>query len=231
MAGQPYPFDGEHEIASGEGEVLLAELSDDLDVYAGTIPVKLAGEAKGDTGVTVRVRVRLGGTPGLATDGTVGATADVTGTSFAGFLASGTPANPTGNKPIKLTAQVVAGAGNASVRGIVVSLDPLVAGADVTDPVVVFSPPDMTQIAPGTTLHVTITDNIGLRVSFLWATFASGHWEVVHDGDDYSPIYSGESTRDIVPGGFAYHLKRRGGWPSAPTIRAKPIDLAGNEPP
>jgi len=229
MPGQPYPYDGEWEIASGEGEVLLAELADDLDVYASSIPCKLAGEVQVAAGVTVRVRLRLGGTSGVA-DGTIAVTADLTSTTWTAFLASGTPVNPGGSAPIKLTAQVVAGAGIAGVRGVVASLDPLVAGADVTDPVVVFNPPDMTEIAAGTTIHVTVTDNIGLRVSFLWATFDSGFWEVIHDGDDYSPTYASESTRDVVPGGFAYHLKRRGGWPSAPTIRAKPLDLSGNEP-
>lgn len=53
--------------------------------------------------------------------------------------------------------------------------------------------------------------------------------DVVHNGDNFAPLYGPKSARFVVPGGFRYRVLRVDGWPSGPTITAYAIDPTGNE--
>lgn len=57
-----------------------------------------------------------------------------------------------------------------------------------------------------------------LRV-FVWAVFAgAANYELVHDGDNFTPTYS-FSTITATPGGRTFTIQRVGGWPGAPDLR------------
>jgi hypothetical protein len=44
-------------------------------------------------------------------------------------------------------------------------------------------------------------------------------WEIVHDGERFSPRFSQRvNTREAIAEGFRYTILRNGGWPGAPTI-------------
>lgn len=104
--------------------------------------------------------------------------------------------------------------------------------ADTTPPEIeLVSPSEGSQ--PGTAQMVfDVTDETGLGRVMIAARFTSGSaYEVVHDGDEFAPLYS-ESPNDRTPitGGWRYTIRRRGGWPEgALQLRVFGIDAAGNE--
>jgi hypothetical protein len=109
----------------------------------------------------------------------------------------------------------------------------------VTDPVLPDTyPPVVSNVSPaaGTALARTdavffdVTDDSGVfRRIIVTATFTDGVAEVVHDGDGFAARYGSTSTRTPITNGFRYRVRRTGGWPYGPTIRAYAIDPAGNE--
>lgn len=121
--------------------------------------------------------------------------------------------------------------GVASVDYDGVFLDPLGEG-DVTNPVVAnFSPPAGSVLERNQAVSFDVTDDSGLfaRVLVL-AIFTTGLWEVVHDGDAFSPAYVAASARSAIGSGYHFSVVRGGGWFADPTIRVIPIDASGNEP-
>jgi hypothetical protein len=112
-------------------------------------------------------------------------------------------------------------------RGQYVIADP----ADETPPTVtVLSPEPGTPIGRNDEVVIRITDDVGLASAPLYAIYdIIGLWEVVHDGDDFSPPF-GESKRIVIASGYEFVLKRAGGWPELPlTLRVKPVDTSGNK--
>lgn len=81
-------------------------------------------------------------------------------------------------------------------------------------PQVVLVSPPQGVISAATPLVVDVTDTIALRRVLLVARFAS-FWELIHDGDRFSPAYS-EATRTPITNGYRYQLKRQPSWPSGP---------------
>lgn len=88
-------------------------------------------------------------------------------------------------------------------------------------------------VAPDTALSFDVIDPVveELRV-FVWAVFAAtGSSELVYDGDNFQPQYSGAEINP-TPGGRTFTIRRVAGWPSAPELRvdtcACPPDLGGS---
>lgn len=112
-------------------------------------------------------------------------------------------------------------------------------GFTVNEPVLpVDYPPQVSNVEPtvGTAIARTdpvffdVTDDSGaFRRIIVTATFADGSSEVVHDGDNFAARYGATSTRDPILNGWRYRVRRTGGWPYGPTIRAYAIDPEGNE--
>jgi hypothetical protein len=76
-----------------------------------------------------------------------------------------------------------------------------------------------------------VTDDSGTFTRIIIAVWfkETGIQEIIHDGDVFTGYYSATSVRNIISNGFRYSVSRTGGWPHAPTIRAFPVDAAGNE--
>lgn len=95
--------------------------------------------------------------------------------------------------------------------------------------------PTITNIspAPGTSLAATqsvvfdATDNTGLL--FAEIQVDQIRREIVHDGDVFLDPYT-FSSRVVITGGWRYTVTRTGGWVTAPTFRARLIDVSGNIP-
>lgn len=120
----------------------------------------------------------------------------------------------------------------ASPRYVTVG-DPIATGGggdDPTPPVVTAETPQGTVLTPATPVVFTVTDEIELRRVIVHVRHAGRlAVEVVHDGDDFAPLYAG-SSRTAITGGWRYSVTRLGGWLSAPTFRVFAADAAGNEP-
>lgn len=54
-------------------------------------------------------------------------------------------------------------------------------------------------------------------------------WEVIHDGESFSPAYSRQSSRDTITDGYHYSLLRMGGWPASPIITPYAMNIDGDE--
>jgi hypothetical protein len=119
-------------------------------------------------------------------------------------------------------------AGNRDANTVERSAD---TGFDSTPPTVVYDPPSLTDIARFDHIGITVTDDQGAfrRVIIIVTFEATGACDVVHDGVRYKGLYAAESSRTIVPGGFAYDVARFGGWPATPSFEVFAIDLKGNE--
>ena len=99
-------------------------------------------------------------------------------------------------------------------------------------------PPSITNIlpSPGTPIYATssvqldVTDNLGLfRRVILLAKFLDGTYEVVFDGDAFSPKYPTSAVTTIT-NGYRFVLRRAEGWlPGGPTLVAFAYDQSGNE--
>jgi hypothetical protein len=124
-----------------------------------------------------------------------------------------------------------AGSENDMGRGIGAEPPAPPAAPDATAPVVAFiSPSPGTAITPTTPIVFTVTDNLDelLNVS-VDVTFPDGVSEMIFDGDTFSPLYAGVSTRIVIANGFQFTIRRkRGGWPATPTFNVEAIDADGN---
>lgn len=109
----------------------------------------------------------------------------------------------------------------------------------VVDPVVPV-PPIVSNVTPVAGTAVTARTPVGLDVTddsgvfrriMLVASFPTlGLLEVVHDGDNFAPLYAGTgNTREAIANGFRYTALRRGGWPASPTLIPFAIDQEGAE--
>lgn len=111
--------------------------------------------------------------------------------------------------------------------------------SDPPEPVVPdTTPPQVTNITPanGATIaraaavEFDVTDDTGLAAVIVMVLYPdTGDYEVAHDGTTFAPRFVSKSTRTAISGGYRFKLVRTGGWPSAPTVRVKPIDTAANE--
>jgi hypothetical protein len=99
--------------------------------------------------------------------------------------------------------------------------------------------PVITNVAPtpGTPISRTamvmfdVTDETELRRVILVAKFAA-EWEVIYDGETFSPEYAAGSqvTVLVVGQSYRFRVRRAAGWPEAPSITAYAYDTGGNEP-
>ncbi len=76
-----------------------------------------------------------------------------------------------------------------------------------------------------------VTDESGVfRRILIHVKYSNGGaTEVVHNGDVFETPYTTASRRTTIAGGYRYSVLRSGGWPTAPTFIAYPIDLEGVE--
>lgn len=120
----------------------------------------------------------------------------------------------------------------ATVGAIVGSVPLTVAAAtgDVLPPVVGnVLPAGGTGIESTQVITFDITDETELAHVAVFASFADGTAEMIHDGDGFRGKYvGGANTRSAIAGGFSYSVLRIGGWLQAPTIEYLPIDSSGN---
>ncbi len=96
------------------------------------------------------------------------------------------------------------------------------------------SPTPDTTISTNQALSFDITDDTGLVRVFLAIRIPSlDLYEVVHDGDSFSELYSEEpNDRTAITGGYSFTVLRRGGWPAADiTLVPIAIDTGGQENP
>lgn len=102
---------------------------------------------------------------------------------------------------------------------------------DTTAPVVSnVSPTAGTELARTDPVFFDVTDDSAtFRRILVTASFEDGVAEVVHDGDSFAARYAATSTRTPIASGYRYRVRRTGGWPYGPTIRAYAIDTSGNE--
>lgn len=91
-----------------------------------------------------------------------------------------------------------------------------------------FVPEAGTQIIANGPIQFEVTDAEGLSRIVVLASFADGTYDVVHDGDVFSPKYAA-STKTPVSGGFLYVLAPTIRWIGNPTIRIIATDVAGSE--
>ena len=119
------------------------------------------------------------------------------------------------------------------------SIDVVVANEVVLPVITIMSPPPGAAIGQSTALTFRYTDNLGIRralpaIKFLGAN-GYYHYELVHDGDNFTPDYSG--VRTPISGGYEYTVTRRNGWGAtlthsggSPQLVPFGVDASGNEP-
>jgi len=99
------------------------------------------------------------------------------------------------------------------------------------------NPPEVSNIlpAPGTQIYATtpitldVTDDTGFGRIMLVAQFSNGDYDVIHDGDNFAPNYSGSSTLVALVSGSQFSVLKAGGWRANPTFRVFAFDSAGNQ--
>lgn len=93
-----------------------------------------------------------------------------------------------------------------------------------------FVPAVGTTIMPATPLAFEVTDPNGLGFAALVVVIAypNGTTEVAFAGGQLTPLYVGGSSAAPISDGFAFSLKRAGGWPQSPTMTVYAVDLDGN---
>lgn len=117
----------------------------------------------------------------------------------------------------------------SAVSGIVV-LGLMGGGSDVSAPTVGnYSPPAGTPVEAADPVFFDVTDNSGLFRRVLVLVKQLQTWELVHDGDEFVTPYLAQSSRENVPGGYRYRVRRSGGWVSDVWARVFAYDLVGNE--
>lgn len=99
---------------------------------------------------------------------------------------------------------------------------------DISAPVVTLISPAEGDIGVSEEIVVDVTDNGPFRRVFVY-TEQGDDWDVVHDGDSFSPRYIG-SSRAPIGGGFRYTIRRNGRWRQGSlAVKAFAIDTGGNE--
>lgn len=93
------------------------------------------------------------------------------------------------------------------------------------------SPNANSLLTRNTPVILTVTSNTPFRRVFIQASYIGlTLWEVVHNGDSFSPNYSNVTNgRNSIEGGYSYTLMRDGGWPGAPTFTVFAVDAFGGE--
>lgn len=134
-------------------------------------------------------------------------------------------------------------AGSQPFEGYITILSPTAGSSDSVPPTIqIVDPPAGTTIQPGQPITFRFFDNVAIRralpmIRFTGpsGTFDDGHYELIHDGDDFTPDYNG--TRTAYPGGWQFTVTRKGGWGAviehkggSPTFVPFGTDTSGNEP-
>lgn len=99
-----------------------------------------------------------------------------------------------------------------------------------TPNIVMVDPAVPGDVAPADTITFDVTDNALRKVIVIVKFTPHSLWEVIHDGDGFSPGYTGSSTRTAITNGFRFVANRAGGWPAgAFQLKVVALDVAGNE--
>lgn len=93
------------------------------------------------------------------------------------------------------------------------------------------TPSQNTLLSRNTPISLEITSGVPFRRVFIQAKYSGINlWEVVHNGDSFSPNYSNNvNVRASLVNGYSYTLMRNGGWPGAPEFEVFAVDMFGNE--
>jgi len=93
-------------------------------------------------------------------------------------------------------------------------------------------PADMSTIGRTDFIEFDVTDVDSeiqtVMVTARWST--NDPWEVIFDGDEFSPAYSLFSVRTVITNGYHFKVKRTLGWKSASlTFKVVAVDVTGVE--
>ena len=101
---------------------------------------------------------------------------------------------------------------------------------DAVAPVIAVSPGAGTQIQASTVMTIDITDDVGLLVTAIFATFPSGVEDIVYDSVAFGVHYQERlvNRRLSIAGGRRFTVRRDGGWIGSPSFRYLVVDRAGN---
>lgn len=101
--------------------------------------------------------------------------------------------------------------------------------SDSVAPVIDDISPDSDTVYASSILSAKITDETGLALVLIVASFPDGSAEVVHDGDEFRGNYrGGVNDREAVTGGYRYTIRRTGGWVQSPSLEYYALDGGGN---
>lgn len=127
-----------------------------------------------------------------------------------------------------------------AVAGLDIPLSRITAIGVAPDPPVP-SQPVISNVTPAAASAIATNDMVGFDITdpegfvriLLVADFPGlGVREVIHDGQSFSPNYSGfGNSRVVITNGFRFTILRGGGWPVSPVIIPYAIDTTGQENP
>ena len=102
------------------------------------------------------------------------------------------------------------------------------AAASGSNPTItIISPTTGSIISAYTNIELSVADPDGLSQCVLIAKFAGLDSEVIHDGTNFTQIYTG-SLRTSIVDGFQYSVVRASGWHASPTLQVLAIDSLGS---
>jgi hypothetical protein len=106
--------------------------------------------------------------------------------------------------------------------------DPGYSTADTTPPTIQnFDPPVGTPIDRYQTIVFEVTDLNLVRAEIFVSM--GGEVYVVHDGEKFRGNFNHGSQRFAITNGYRFHVRRNGGWITAPTFEVHAVDVGGNE--
>lgn len=90
-------------------------------------------------------------------------------------------------------------------------------------------PANGASIYPSSSLNFYVQDTpAGLFSAIVvHAKFPSGRWDVVYDGANFAPDYSGSSSVSAISLGYSFSVRKTGGWTEAPSLQIIVVDDEG----
>lgn len=89
--------------------------------------------------------------------------------------------------------------------------------------------------SPGSPLSSTaeisleVLDTEGFGRVRVFAEYASGDYDVVYDGSKFAYKYANGSYREVISGGYRFHIRPNTGWVAVPTLYVDATDSNGTE--
>lgn len=101
------------------------------------------------------------------------------------------------------------------------------------------TPPTITDITPPASTVLELTQSVSFSVTdagngtfariIIAVAYTNSVEELVYDGSAFVGLYAATSSISAITDGFRFTILRSGGWLTAPTFRAFPIDSSGND--